>query len=36
MEKKIGYICKEKFKNKYVEDKEYCKVRDCCHYTRNY
>ena len=34
--KKIGYICKEKFKNKYVEDKEYRKVRDCCHYTRNY
>ena len=34
--KKIGYICKEKFKNKYLEDKEYRKVRDCCHYTRNY
>ena len=34
--KKIGYFCEEKFKNKYVEDKEYRKVRDLCHYTRNY
>ena len=25
---KICYICKEKFENKYVKDKKYCKVRD--------
>ena len=25
---KISYICKEKFKNKYVENKEHCKVRN--------
>ena len=24
---KISYICKEKFKNKYLENKEHCKVR---------
>ena len=30
---KICYICKEKFKNKYVKDGKYCKVRDHCHYT---
>ena len=29
----ICYICKEKFENKYVKDKKYCKVRDHCHYT---
>ena len=33
---KICYICQEKFKDKYVEDKKYCKVRDHCHYTREY
>ena len=30
------YICKEKFENKYVKDKKYCKVRDHCHYTGEY
>ena len=33
---KICYICKEKFKNKYVKDKKYRKVRDQCHYTGKY
>ena len=33
---KIWYIYKEKFENKYVKDKKYCKVRDHCHYTREY
>ena len=33
---KICYICKEKFENKYVKDKKYCKVRDYCHYTGEY
>ena len=30
------YICKEKIENKYLEDKKYRKVRDHCHYTREY
>ena len=30
---KIGYISKEKFENKYLKDKKYCKVRDHSHYT---
>ena len=30
---KISYICKEKFENKYLKDKKYCKVRDHFHYT---
>ena len=30
---KICYICQEKFKNKYWKDKNYCKVKDHCHYT---
>ena len=30
---KIGYICKEKFENKYFKDKSYWKVRDHCHYA---
>ena len=33
---KICYICKEKFENKYLKDKKYCKVRDHCHYTVEY
>ena len=33
---KICYIYKEKFENKYVKDKKYCKVRDHCHYTGEY
>ena len=32
----VCYICKEKFKNKYVKDKKYRKVRDHCHYTGKY
>ena len=32
----ICYICKEKFKNKYLKDKKYCKLRDHCHYTGKY
>ena len=30
---KICYICKEKFENKNVKDKKYCRVRGHCHYT---
>ena len=33
---KIYYIFKEKFENKYVKDKKYCKARDHCHYTGEY
>ena len=33
---KACYICKEKFENKYVKDKKYCKVRDHCHYAWEY
>ena len=33
---KICYICKEKFENKYLRDKKYCKVRDHCHHTGEY
>ena len=33
---KICYICKEKFKNKYLQDKKHRKVRDHCHYTGEY
>ena len=33
---KIYYICKERFENKYVKDKKYCKVRDHCHYAGEY
>ena len=33
---KICYICKEKFQNRYLKDKKYCKVRDHSHYTREY
>ena len=29
-------ICKETFQNKYVKHKNYCKVRDHCHYTGEY
>ena len=32
----IFYICKEKIENKYLEDKEYHKVRDHCHYIGEY
>ena len=31
---KICYIC-EKNERKYTEDKNYHKVKDYCHYTRN-
>ena len=30
---KICYICKQKFVNKYLKDKKYCKFRDHCHHT---
>ena len=30
---KICYVCKEKFENKYVRDKAYCKVKDHDNYT---
>ena len=33
---KICYICKEKFENKYLTDKNYHKVRDHCHYAGEY
>ena len=29
-------LLKEKFENKYLKDKKYRKVRDHCHYTREY
>ena len=32
----ICYISKDKFENKYLEDKKYCKVRGHCHYTGKY
>ena len=28
--RKVCYICKEKFENKYLKDKHYRKVRDYC------
>ena len=34
--KKIYYICKDKFKNKYLKDRKYRNVRDQYHYTRVY
>ena len=33
---KICYICKEKFENECLKDEKYHKVRDHCHYTREY
>ena len=30
---KICYICKEKFRKKFLKDEKYCKVTDHCHYT---
>ena len=33
---KIYFICKQKFENKHVKDKKYCKVRGNCHYTGEY
>ena len=33
---KIYYICREKFEDKHVKDKNYCKVRDHFHYTCEY
>ena len=33
---KFCYICKEKFENKYLKHKKYCKVRDHCHYIGKY
>ena len=34
--RKICYICKETFENKYLKDKKYRKFRDHCHYTGEY
>ena len=33
---KICYICKEKFENKYLKDKKYCKARDHFYYKGKY
>ena len=33
---KVCYICKEKFENKHLKHKKYCKVRDHYHYTGKY
>ena len=33
---KVYYICKEKFENKYLKDKKYCKIKDHYHYTGKY
>ena len=33
---KICYTYKEKFENKCLEDKKYCKVRGHCHYIGEY
>ena len=33
---KFCYICKEKFENKYLKDKKYCKVKNHFHYTGEY
>ena len=33
---KVCYICKEKFENKYLKDKKYCKVGDHYHYSGEY
>ena len=33
---KICYICNEKFENKYLRDEKYGKVRDHCHYKKQY
>ena len=34
--KKSLIVVKKTFEIKYVKDKKYCKVRDHCHYTREY
>ena len=33
---KTSYICKEKFKTKYLKDKKYREVKDRFHYTGEY
>ena len=33
---KICSICKEKFEDKYVNDRKFHKVRDHCHYAGEY
>ena len=33
---KTCYICKKKFENRYAKNKKYRKVKDHCHYTREY
>ena len=32
----VCYICNEKFEDKYIKDKKYCKVIDHCHYISKY
>ena len=33
---KFCYICRQKFEDKYAQDKKYCIVRNHCHYTGEY
>ena len=33
---KISYICKEKFKHKYTNDKNYRQIKDHCYYTNKH
>ena len=35
MQKSVIFV-KKKIENKYLKDKKYLKVRDHCHYTREY
>ena len=36
MKMQICYICKEKYENKYLKNKKYCKFRDHFHNTGEY
>ena len=40
MQKSLIFVKKKKkkknWKNNYAKDKKYCKVRDHCHYTKEY
>lgn len=29
----LCHICKQRFHEEFIEDQNYCKVRDYCHYT---
>ena len=35
MQKSVTFV-KENFKNKYLKDKKYHKIKNHCHYTREY